>query len=359
MRWQKPLAAAVVLTALTTTLTASATPTGGGACSPDAQFLGFSDSLDKTTFDGQLVSGLSALNVTGRDSAVALVDNVLTSPARVFDLKISSKPTVSVDGMTILRRPDGTPYTGADFDGEGLVVERGERTILATSEREPSIRRFRLSDGLQVGSLPVPARFQVAPAGEATTNATFESLAVSRDGLSLFAGMEGPLAPDGTDADGRSRNRIVRYAGWPGHDYKPVAQYAYNTDPGLSLVELAVVNRDELVSMERTFTPGVGNTIRVFTVSLRRAADVTPRASLADAPDKVYLQKKLLFDLVNCPPSGAVAKQPQPNPLLDNVEALALGGYLPGGRRQLYLLSDDNNGASQITRFYSLAVDLD
>ncbi|TCO18502.1 hypothetical protein EV652_11546 [Kribbella steppae] len=362
MRWQKPLAAAVVLTALTTTLTASATPAGhpggGGDCSRDARFLGFSDALDKTTFDGQPVAGLSALNVTGRNSAVALVDNVATTPARVFNLKISSKPTVSVDGMTILRRPDGTPYTGADFDGEGLVVERGERTILATSEREPSIRRFRLSDGLQIGSLPVPARFQVAPAGEATTNATFESLAASKDGLSLYAGMEGPLAPDGTDADGQSRNRIIRYAGRPGHDYQPVAQYAYKTDPGLSLVELAVVDRDELVSMERTFVPGVGNTIRVFTVSLRRAADVTARASLADAPENVFLQKKLLFDLVSCPPSGAVAKQPQPNPLLDNVEALALGGYLPGGRRQLYLLSDDNNGATQITRFYSLAVDL-
>ncbi|MGW1340002.1 esterase-like activity of phytase family protein [Kribbella sp. NPDC002412] len=358
MRWHKPLAAAVVLTALTTTLSASAHPAAGGSCSPDARFLGFSDALDKTTFDGQPVAGLSALNVTGRDSAVALVDNVGTTPARVFDLKISSKPTVSVDGMTILRRPDGTPYTGADFDGEGLVVERGDRTILATSEREPSIRRFQLSDGLQIGSLPVPARFQVAPSGEATTNATFESLAVSKDGRSLYAGMEGPLAPDGTDADGRSRNRIIRYAGWPGHDYRPAAQYAYKTDPGLSLVELAVVDHDTLVSMERTFVAGVGNTIRVFTVSLRRAADVTARASLADAPDQVFLQKKLLFDLVNCPPSGAVAKQPQPNPLLDNVEALALGGYLPGGKRQLYLLSDDNNGATQITRFYSLAVEL-
>jgi Esterase-like activity of phytase len=73
--------------------------------------------------------------------------------------------------------------------GEGLVVERGDRTILATSEREPSIRRFRLSDGPEIASLPVPARFQVAPAGEATSNATFESLAVSGDGRSLFAGM--------------------------------------------------------------------------------------------------------------------------------------------------------------------------
>jgi len=137
-----------------------------------------------------------------------------------------------------------------------------------------------------------------------------------------------------------------------------VSQYAYKTDPGLSLVELAWMNQTKLVSMERTFVPDVGNTIRVFTVPLRRAPDVSKKASLADAPEKVFVQKKLLFDLVNCPPSGAVAKQPQPNPLLDNVEALALGGYLPRRRRPLFLLSDDNHGATQITRFYSLAVDL-
>lgn len=359
MRWQKPLAAVVVLTALTTTLTASASSADGGACSPDATFLGFSDALDKTTYDGQPVAGLSALNLTSPHRAVALVDNVGTTPARVFDLRVNSRPTsVSVDGMTILRRPDGTPYNGGDLDGEGLVVERGDRTILATSEREPSIRRFRLSDGKQLASLPVPARFQVAPAGEAPNNATFESLAVSRDGLSLYAGMEGPLASDGTDADGSTRNRIIRYAGLPGHAYRPVAQYAYKPDPGLALDDMGWVGPTELITMERTYTPGVGNTIRVFTVSLRRATDVTAQASLADAPSSVFLRKKLLFDLGKCPPSGAVAKQPQPNPLLDNVEALALGGYLPGGRRQLYLLSDDNNGATQITRFYSLAVNL-
>ncbi|MGC4939795.1 esterase-like activity of phytase family protein [Kribbella sp. DT2] len=355
MRVKSTLAAAVVLASLAAPLTAAATghPGHGGSCSRDARFLGFTDSLDKTTYAGQKVSGLSALNVTRPGHAVALVDNVQTSPARVFDLRISGRPTVSVDGMTILRRPDGTPYTGADFDGEGLVVERGERTILATSEREPTIRRFRLSDGRQIGELPIPARFQVAPAGQATSNATFESLAVSPDGFSLYAGMESPLSPDGAN-----RNRIIRYAGLPGHGYKPVGQLAYQTDPGLSLVELAVAGRDQLVSMERTFVPDVGNTIRVFSVSTKHAPDVSKRESIAAAPAKDFVQKKLLFDLVDCPPSGAVAKQPQPNPLLDNVEALALGGYLPGGRRQLFLLSDDNDGPTQTTRLYSLAVDL-
>ncbi|NEA34704.1 esterase-like activity of phytase family protein [Streptomyces sp. SID13031] len=372
MRWQTPLAAAAVLAALTTSLSAAAAapvPTGAdggsgdsaGKCSPDARFLGFSDSLDKTTYDGLSVGGLSAISLNGPKHALALVDNVGTTPARVFGLQLGDdhgKPEVAVDSVTILRRPDGTPYTGQDFDGEGLVTELGGTTVLATSEREPSIRRFSLADGKQLASLPVPSRFQVAPAGEASTNATFESLAISTNGNTLYAGMEGPLASDGTDAQGRTRNRILQYAGRPGGAYAVARQLAYKPDPGLALVELAYVHRDQLVSMERTFTPGVGNTIRVFSVSLSGAKDVSTQASLADAPDTVFLKKKLLFDLVNCPPSGAVAKQPQPNPLLDNVEGLALGGFLADGRRQLYLLSDDNNGATQITRLYSLAVNL-
>ncbi|GAB3763729.1 esterase-like activity of phytase family protein [Microlunatus parietis] len=369
MRWKNLLAATVALAtvalggALAPPQPAAAQygPPSGGVCSADARLLGFSDSLDKTTYEGQPVAGLSALSLTRPGHALALVDNVATTPARVFGLELDArrgKPEVEVESLTILRRADGTPYTGADFDGEGLVVERGGRSILASSEREPSIRRFRLADGKETASLAVPERFRVAPAGEAATNATFEALAASRDGRTLFAGMEGPLAADGTDADGRSRNRILEYAGKPGRDYRVAAQYGYRTDPGLSLVELAVADRDQLVALERGYTPGVGNTIKVFTVSLRRATDVTDRASLADAPDRTYLKKDLLFDLAECPPSGAVAKQPQPNPLLDNVEGMALGGWLPGRGRQLYLISDDNSGASQITRFYSLAVDL-
>jgi hypothetical protein len=363
VRWKTPLAATLATVALATPLTAAAHPPtgannghGSGNCSPDAKFLGFSDSLNKTSYDGQLVAGLSSINVTSPGHALSLVDNVLTSPARVFGLKLGTnhgKPTVGVESMTILRRADGTPYNGQDFDGEGLVAERGGRSILATSEREPSIRRFNLATGKETASLPVPARFQVTPAGEAESNGTFESLAASADGHNLYAGMEAPLAPDGAD-----RNRIIRYAGKSGGEYRVASQYAYKTDPGLSLVELAVVDQNELVSMERTYVPDVGNTIRVFTVSLHRAPDVTKQASLADADDNVFVQKKLLVDLVDCPPSGAVANQPQPNPLLDNVEGLALGGHLPGGRRQLYLISDDNHSDAQITRLYSLAVEL-
>lgn len=175
------------------------------ACSADASLLGFSDALDKTTFQDTQVAGLSALALTGRDKALALVDNIGSTPARVYALNLT-KPRIT--GVTILKRVDGTPYTGSDFDGEGLIAEAGGRTILASSEKEPSIRRFRLADGREIGSLPVPARFQVTPAGEAAVNQTFEALTATPDHRVIYAGMEGALA-----SDGAGNNRIIRYSG--------------------------------------------------------------------------------------------------------------------------------------------------
>ncbi len=318
-----------------------------GVCSPSAALLGFSDALDKTQVEGTAVAGLSALGLVRPGRALALVDNIGTTPARLVHLSVRpghGGPAVSATGVTTLKRPDGTPYTGADFDGEGLVVERGGRSVLASSEVEPSIRRFRLDDGRQVAELPVPARLRVAPAGRAARNQTFEALAASRDGRTVYAGMEGPLAGDG---DGMVR--IVRYEGRPGGAYRPVAQYAYRTDPGLGLVELVVADGG-LLALERGFTAGVGNTVRVHRVGIRGARDVSEVESLRDVP-QAALPKEPLVDLADCPPSGATAKQPQPNPLLDNVEGMALG---PG--RVLYLVSDDNAGPAQTTRLYALVI---
>jgi hypothetical protein len=326
-----------------------------GTCSPSASLLGFSDALDKTQLDGTAIAGLSALGLTGPGRALALVDNIGTTPARLYDLSLRPGHgglRVAARDVTTLKRPDGTPYTGADFDGESLVVERGGATVLAGSETEPSIRRFRRSDGRQVAELPVPARFRVAPAGEAAVNQTFESLAATPDGRTLYAGMEGPLA-----ADSPGPQRILRYQGRPGGGYTPSAQYAYQTDPSLGLVELVALKDGDLLALERGFTAGVGNTVRLYRASTKGTRDVSDVPSLASAPGAA-LKKKLLVDVVDCPPSGATAKQPQPNALLDNIEGMALGPRTFGGRHVLYLVSDDNGNSAQTTRVYALAVKL-
>ena len=58
---------------------------------------------------------------------------------------------------------------------------------------------------------------------------------------------------------------------------------------------------------------------------------------------------------MNCPSLGATAKQPQPNPLLDNIEGMVITGVTHGALRVL-LVSDDNQNAVQTTRFYFLKV---
>jgi hypothetical protein len=115
------------------------------------------------------------------------------------------------------------------------------------------------------------------------------------------------------------------------------------------------LSEDDLLVLERGFQSGVGNTVRVYRVSLAGAEDVSDEPSLA-APGLEPVEKELLVDLADCPASGATTPGTQPNPLLDNYEGLALGPRLPGGRRALLLQSDDNFSAGQVTRVVALGV---
>lgn len=108
---------------------------------------------------------------------------------------------------------------------------------------------------------------------------------------------------------------------------------------------------------------GLGNGIRVYTVTLSGARDVTPIKSLFNQPADDFVKSDLLFDLARCPagsPGEVDSKQIQPNPLLDNVEGMAVGPPQTTGAHQgwrpLYLVSDDNGSANQITRLYALRV---
>ena len=124
-------------------------------------------------------------------SWASAVDNHASDPARIWFFRDLAHPTITGDPL-VLKRPDGTPYTGVDSDNEGLAVLPDGR-YLVSSETEPSIRIYG-RDGVQQASLPVPARFDVAPAGQATSNATLEGLTISPSGRRVVAAMEGALS---------------------------------------------------------------------------------------------------------------------------------------------------------------------
>ncbi len=335
----------------------SDTPT----CATGVGFLGFSDALNKRTYEGTSVGGLSAMTYDQRRGVYySLVDNgpAATSEARFYTLRLPTKGGTlgepEILDVTTLKDGSGQPFTASNFDGEGITLTR-RGDLLVSSETEPSIRRFS-RDGVLLEEFPVPQKFKVAPAGEGQRNQTFESLSLSPNGRSLFTANEGYLLADGETADGSDRIRILHYEDRGRDGFVPAEEFFYLADPGLGVVEIVALSEDELLILERGFQSGVGNTVRVYKVSLDGAQDVSAEPSLAQ-PGLEPVEKELLVDLADCPPSGATMPGTQTNPLLDNYESLVLGPRLRGGERTLLLQSDDNFSAGQVTRVVALSVE--
>lgn len=365
MRTRLPLAlvtAAAALAGCVTAQTAAARPTAlpqthqGHACSRSVALQGYSDSLDKTTFHDLPVAGISALAPDGRGRLVGLSDRSV-----LFTFDVAAHGPVprarTVAGVPVA---DGN---GAPLDSEGLVVER-DGSRLVTSEAEPSIGRY-TADGTFTGErLPIPQELRVRPAGRAQHNQTFEGLTASHAGRTLTASMEGPLEGDGTDARGRA---LVRFQNWRLGQAaaSPSSQWAYPVDPELGVAEIAATGEGRYLVLERGYDAAAGaNTIRLYLADPRHASDVGDVGNVGNTGSRTTgpggvrpLRKTLLADLGDCPDLGAPNPSPQPNPLLDNIEALAVTGRSPG-RLHLLLASDDNQRAEEVTRLYRLTARL-
>jgi hypothetical protein len=316
------------------------------ACAPDANAVGFSDGLDKLVHNGVTLGGLSDIAWDKRSNSwVSSVDNHGADPARIWFWQNPAHPKVVRDPL-VLKKPDGTPYDGTTSDNEGLAV-LPDGDFLVSSETEPSIRVFG-RDGVQKSSLPVPARFAVAPAGEATANATLEGLTITPSGKRIVAAMEGALSGD-TDA---TLHRFLVYdlsrKGWT-----LTAQWAYRADPGQRIPEVTAYDNDSLLVMEASFSTTTGNAIKLYSVpTTSRAVDVSTVTDLATAPAKAILRKKLIADLVTCPSLGAPSRETQANPLLDNFEGMSVTPTKAGDI--IHVISDDNFSATQFTRVLTL-----
>lgn len=319
-------------------------------CPPSGTALGYSDALDKLVVGNARLGGLSGLARDPRThSFAAVADRHGGDPSRVWFLRgLSSAPRPV--GALVLRRPNGTPYTGRSADDEGLAVLSDGRFVVS-SEVEPSVRIFS-TRGVQQQSLRVPTRFRVAPAGQARTNASFEGLAIGPKGQRMFVAMEAPLSGDTGDG---TFHRILDYArGRTG--FGLLKQIGYRTDRGLRISEIAAYAPNRLLVMEIGHRADTGKIVRLYAVDVTGAADISRVPDLAHHPRQV-VAKQLAVNVTACPDLGATSAQLQSNPLMDNYEAMAttpLGGH----RYAVTLLSDDNFNPQQTTRLLRLAVRL-
>ncbi len=336
---------------------AAASAATGRSCPPDGLALSYSDALDKFTLGGATLGGLSDIAYDARSHAyVSSVDNHGTDPSRLWFYRDLSSPHV-VRAPLVLRQADGTAYTGVTADNEGLAV-LPDGDYLVSSETEPSIRIF-ARNGVQKSQLPVPARFQVAPAGQATSNATLEGLTISPDGQQIVAAMEGTLSGDISATGDDTYRRFLIYRRGANGSYQLAKQIGYQVEPGNRISEVQAYDRGRLLVMEAAFSPDTGNSVELYAVTtVASAPNVAGVANLSQAPADV-VSKQLVVDVTACPSLGAPSKETQVNPLMDNFEGLTVRATrLPGDTgylARLSLISDDNFSPTQTTRIVNLA----
>lgn len=293
-----------------------------------------------------------ALSGTFYDAATRTLWAIQDNRPRLVPIEVSEDMTAFTPGppLALTGRP------GSAWDGEGLV-RIGDAFVAVTEETAPIVERFD-STGAFVDAVAMPTHF--GSASQATGNKGLESLSTSPDGRFLFTANESALTTDGARATSTRGTtvRILRRELATSRD----EERAYRTEPlgeggsvgDMGVSEIAALSEDSLLVLERGFQPDFGNTVRLYRVSFASAPDVIAEPSL-DASTAV-LDKTLVVDFAELPSEGVTHPSTQPNPLLDNYEALAIGPTLPDGRIVVFVTSDDNASAEQVARVLVLAV---
>ncbi|WP_165769376.1 esterase-like activity of phytase family protein [Arboricoccus pini] len=319
-----------------------------------------------------VVGGLSALSYDASSGMFQAVsddrgDDPTRGPARLYSLRATlaergGLESVSIVSVSPLKDETGQPFKPGTVDAEGMARLPGDQGLVITSEGDlergvlPFIGIF--DRGLQLKRrLPLPPGFAPSPDGQrgARDNLIFEGASLLPGSMRLAISLENALRQDGpqTSVTDESPSRISLYDLPSG---RLVAQYVYTVgripvvppDPGRpgdnGIADILALDSTHLLVIERGYTPGVGNSIRLYAADLDGASNVLDLGSLKNETYRP-MRKTLLLDMARL------------GVRLDNVEGITFGPKLGDGRRTLLLVSDDNFNPSQRTIFYALAIE--
>ncbi len=339
-------------------------------------------------FSDTEVGGLSGLAYDTTSNVYYALSDDRSPDARFYTLEIDLSDGSLDDGdvafleVTQLLDTDGEPFEDGNVDPEGIALTSGG-TLYISSEGDtsalidPFIREVSLSAEF-IDDLPIPDIY-LPTADESSgirNNLAFESLTITPDQRYLYTATENALFQDGPQAtvDDSSLARILKYDLTTG---EPVASYVYEVDPvpevpipedsfsTNGLVELlAIDNNGTLLALERAFSVGQGNTVKLYEIQTQGALDVLNT-------DDLFREDSLEDDGEVLPPGPfeidpAVTKreildiEQDLGISPDNLEALAFGPTLDDGRQSLIIASDNNfNPDGQFTQFLAFAVDFE
>lgn len=334
-----------------------------GDCSAGIAFTYFGEAVIPTGYmEGGVefggISGLDFDETTGRFIALS-DDRAEKGPARVYQLDVDvtqhGLQGVTVLGHTPLLNPDQKAFEPQSVDPEALRL--GPAGLYWTSEGggpqglPPSVHVSAV-DGQHLRTISAPESFRPSAEGLSgiRDNLSFEALAILPSG-DLLVGLEAALQQDGPKP-GLLQSSAARLVQVDAKSGKPRAQYVYMISPipqagnsgqkaMIGLSEMVPIGDGRLLTVERSFAEGVGNTIKIFMVDLLNASDVSDIASLAKHDGYITpVAKTEVLDL------NGMGLTP------DNIEAMAIGKGRDG--TEILLLAADNNfSARQKTQFFA------
>ncbi len=272
---------------------------------------------------------------------------------------------VEIEKTTVLLAEDGGPYLEGTIDAEGIALTPRQTVFIssegvADDEILPFISEFDLATGKWLSSLPISERYvprivDGQPQG-VQNNLGFEGLTLGGSGAAggyrepfrIFVGVESALVQDLNPATPSQAVpiRLLHYLVGEGlplllseHLYFPSPAAQGTGYSGLTEI-LTLDQGGHFLSLERSFNPLTGFSIRLFQLAMGGATDISGVLSLKGDLSAIQpVRKNLLLDL---------------NELgirLDNLEGMTLGPRLPDGSQSLVLVSDDNFNAGQVTQF--------
>ncbi|MFI9413675.1 esterase-like activity of phytase family protein [Nocardia gamkensis] len=337
------------------------------APAPSVRLLGEQVIASGLDFEGTTVGGLSGIDYSARTGEFVLIsdDRSSKNPARCYTARIEvgerGVGPVTITGTRPLLTATGAAYPPMSVDPEEIRVDPWTGDYYWTQEGErdgdlladPSVR-IAHQDGSYAGELPIPENERMRPGSGPRQNQALEAATFLAAGALFATATEGPLLPDGpppTTTGGALARITVQARSGP-----LLAQYAYPMEPvfaesrpepgrggtGIaSILAADPLDPTKLLVLERSFSPGTANKIRVYEADLSGATDILDAPLGAAHP----AAKRLLVDLDDV---GLAA--------VDNVEGMTWGPRLPSGERTLVLVSDDNFDSRQITQIVVLAV---
>jgi 5'/3'-nucleotidase SurE len=312
-------------------------------------------------------------------------DRSQRNPARFYDISIDLSDgslddgDITFDSVTTLLDDDGNAFPESSLDPEGIVLTKNN-TLFISSEGDanqlinPFVNEFSIN-GQEIAELPVPDKFNPTAnqSSGIRNNAAFESLTITPNQRYLYTAVEDALFQDGPRAD-LENDSLVRIVKYDLQTREAVGEFVYELDEVAEapnpadgfkvngLVELlATDNNGSLLALERSFSAGAGNTVKLYEVQTQGALDVSNvndlfrEDALEDdgeilAPGVFEIDpavsKRLLIDF-----EADLGVAP------DNLEALAFGPTLADGSQSLIVASDNNFNPLQTTQFLALGLD--